>query len=216
MKDKKLRIVNYGIAIFMLVVIAILYPRLPEQIPTQWQFNGTPNYSPKKEIWVIGGMFVIFAFLFDYLPYIDPRRKNYQKFGRIYDFFCVGIQIFLAIMAGIMLSESFYPGRIQAVKVIFALLSLLFLLAGNYLPKLQSNFYMGIKTPWTLSNDEVWRKTHRLAGKLYVGCGILTLISDFLFPVPVAGSILFMLILGSTAVVTLASYLWWRQIEVEE
>lgn len=215
MKDKKLRIVNYGIAIFMLVVIAVLYPKLPDQIPTQWQFNGTPNYSPKKEIWMIGGMFALFAFLFDFLPYIDPRRKNYQKFGRIYDLFCVGIQIFLAIMTGIMLFESFYPGKIHAVRVIFALLSLLFLLAGNYLPKLQSNFYMGIKTPWTLSNDEVWRKTHRLAGKLYVGCGILTLISDFLFPVPVAGSILFVLILGSTAVVTLASYLWWRQIEGE-
>lgn len=215
MKDKKLRIVNYGIAIFMLVVIAALYPKLPDQIPTQWQFNGTPNYSPKKEIWMIGGMFALFAFLFDFLPYIDPRRKNYQKFGRIYDLFCVGIQIFLAIMTGIMLFESFYSGKIHAVRVIFALLSLLFLLAGNYLPKLQSNFYMGIKTPWILSNDEVWRKTHRLAGKLYVGCGILTLISDFLFPVPVAGSILFVLILGSTAVVTLASYLWWRQIEGE-
>lgn len=210
MKDKRLRILNYGIALVMLVVVAVLYPSLPDQIPTSWEFDGTVSYGGKHTIWMLAGMLVLFAFMYDFLPYIDPRKRNYLKFGRIYDFFCVGMQIFLAVTTGIVLSESYYPGRIQAPKVVFVMLSLLFVLVGNYLPKIQSNFYMGIKTPWTLSSDEVWRKTHRFAGKLYVACGILTLLSTLLLPASMAGGVLLVLVLGSTVVVTLASYLWWR------
>lgn len=212
MKDKRLRMINYGIAFVMLIVVAFLYPKLPDQIPTQWQFNGSVNYGSKSNIWMIAGMLVLFAFMYDYLPYIDPRRRNYLKFGKIYDLVCTGLQIFLAITTGIILSESFYPGRIATVKVIFSLLALLFILIGNYMPKIQSNFYMGIKNPWTLSSDEVWRKTHRFAGKLYVGSGVITLISAFLLPAEVAGGILLALILGSTGIVYLASYLWWRKL----
>lgn len=216
MKDKRLRILNYMIALAMLIVVACLYPRLPDQIPTQWQFNGGVSYGSKNNIWMITGMLVLFAFMYDFLPYIDPRKRNYLKFGRIYDCFCVGLQIFLSVTIGIILSESFHPGRIHAVKVIFIMLSLLFVLIGNYLPKIQSNFYLGIKTPWTLTSDEVWRKTHRFAGKLYVGCGLLTLLSTILLPVPLAGGILLTLVLGSAVIITLASYWWWRKIGEEK
>lgn len=213
MKDKRLRIFNYGIALVMLIVVAALYPRLPEQIPTSWQFDGGVEYGSKGSIWIITGMLVLFAFMFDFMPYIDPRKKNYQKFGRVYDFFCVGLQIFLSITIGIIISESLFPGKIPTAKVVFVMLALIFILLGNYMPKIQSNFYMGIKTPWTLSSDEVWRKTHRLAGKLYMGSGILTLVSVFLLPMSVAGVVLMVLILGSSAVVGVASYVWWRKWE---
>lgn len=211
MKDKRLRALNYGIAFGMVIVVAFLYPRLPKQIPTNWSFDGSVTYGPRHTIWMITGMLVFFAFMYDILPYIDPRKKNYQKFGKIYDLFGVGLQIFLAITVGIIISESFYPGRIHASKVVLIILSLLFVLIGNFMPKIQSNFFMGIKTPWTLSNYEVWRKTHRLAGRLYVGSGILTLLASVLFPVPVAGGVLFVTVLGTSVAVALASYLWWRK-----
>ena len=91
------------------------------------------------------------------------------------------------------------------------MLAVMFLLIGNYLPKVQSNFYMGIKTPWTLSSDEVWRKTHRLGGKLYAACGILILLSALLLPASASGVILLILVIGSTLVITLASWLWWQK-----
>lgn len=210
MKNKKLRIANYTIALVTLAVIACVYPSLPSQIPTQWGFDGHVSYGPKYNIWMLGGMIVLFAFLFDYLPKIDPKRKNYQKFGQIYDIYCVGIQVFLAITTGIILSESFSPGRINAPKIVLLMLAVLFLCLGNSLPKIQSNFFMGIKTPWTLSNEDVWRRTHRLAGKLYVGCGIILLASTPLLPLKVTAVLLVVLVLGSSIAVFLASYLWWR------
>lgn len=166
MKNKKLRIANYTIALVTLAVIACVYPSLPSQIPTQWGFDGHVSYGPKYNIWMLGGM--------------------------------------------IILSESFSPGRINAPKIVLLMLAVLFLCLGNSLPKIQSNFFMGIKTPWTLSNEDVWRRTHRLAGKLYVGCGIILLASTPLLPLKVTAVLLVVLVLGSSIAVFLASYLWWR------
>lgn len=213
MKNNKLRAVNYGIALLTLICIAFIYPHLPAEIPTQWGYDGHVSYGPKSTVWAISGMLLLFAFLFDHLPKIDPRRRNYQKFGVIYDYFCVGMQFFLMATVGIIISESFFPGRINTTKIIFLMLSVLFITIGNFLPKIQSNFFMGIKTPWALSNEDIWRKTHRLGGKLYVSSGVITLLSTLFLPPQITAFILLVLILGSTAIVYLASYLWWRGME---
>lgn len=205
--------INYGISLVTLICTGFIYPQLPAEIPTQWGFDGYVNYGPKRTIWLIAGMLILFSFMFDYLPRVDPRKKNYQKFGAVYDYFCVGMQIFLAITVGIIISESFYPGRINAGKIVLLMISILFLCIGNFMPKIQSNFFMGIKTPWTLSNEDVWRKTHRLGGKLYVGCGIITLLSALFLPMQIAVGILMALVFCSTGAVCLASYLWWRRME---
>ena len=215
MKNKNLRILNYVIAAAVLLIVAFLYPRLPERIPTNWGFDGVTHYSSRSTIWIIAGMSPLFALFFDIMPYLDPRQKNYQKFIGFYDSFCVGMQLFLAVVTGIILRESFFPGQLHTVKIIFFMLALMFILIGNYLPKVQSNFYMGIKTPWTLSSDEVWRKTHRLGGRLYAGCGFLILLSALLLPDSVTGVVLFVLVLGSSLIVTLASWLWWRNLSQE-
>lgn len=216
MKNKKLRAINYGISLLVLIGILFIYPHLPAEIPTQWGFDGHVSYGPKRTIWTITGMLVCFSFLYDYLPYIDPRRKNYQKFGAVYDYFCVGMQVFLTITVGIIVSESFHPGRINASKIVLLMLSILFLCIGNFMPKIQSNFFMGIKTPWTLSNEDIWRKTHRLGGKLYVGSGIIILLSALFLPMQITVVILMVLVFGSTAAVYIASYLWWRRLGKEE
>lgn len=211
MNNKKLRILNYLVASGALLAVACFYPRLPQQIPTHWNFNGGVTYEDKHSIWILAGMLPLFAVLLDVLPRMDPRRSNYQKFSRFYDGFCLGLQLFLAIVLGIIISESLFPGRLNTVKIILLLLSLMFLLVGNYLPKVQSNFYMGIKTPWTLSSDKVWRKTHRLGGKLYAACGILGLLSALFLPANASGIVLLVLVFGSTLILTLASWLWWRK-----
>ncbi len=210
MKNKKLRILNYVIAAAVLLTVMLLYPSLPEQIPTNWGFNGITHYSSRNTIWFIAGMLPLFAVLFDVMPHLDPRQKNYQKFSRFYDGFCVGMQLFLTVFTGIILRESFFPGQIHTARIIFFMLSVMFLLIGNYMPKIQSNFYMGIKNPWTLSSDQVWRKTHRLGGKLYAGCGILTMLSALLFSDQFTGIMLMVLVIGSTLIISLASWLWWR------
>lgn len=211
MKNKKLRTITYLLAAAGLLITAFAYPGLPDLIPTNWGFNGDITYSPKIQIWLCCGLLPLMALLFDFMPRIDPRRRNYEKFACYYDSFCVFIQVFLLLMLGITLSESFYPGNISVGKIVTVVISVLFMFLGNIMPKIRSNFYMGIKTPWTLSDEEIWRKTHRLGGKTMFAAGVLSLLVGF----PLAGSrtsfIIIAFLVGGMLIPVVMSFIWWRQ-----
>lgn len=212
MKNKKMRILAYLLAVISFLTAAVLYPRLPEQIPTNWGVDGTVTYGPRYTIFFTTGMGLLFAVLFDVLPKIDPRRQNYQKFGSYYDMFCVFMQIFLLIVNGILITETFRPGTLSVPMVITLGIGLLFLFTGNILPKVKSNFYMGIRTPWTISSEEVWRKTHRLGGKCFFLVGLVSIVFAFL---PIDQESLYGCYAAFLLIVCLIpgvmSYVWWRQ-----
>ena len=118
---------------------------------------------------------------------------------------------FYTVIMGIVLAETMQPGRFEIGKVICGMVGILFISIGNMFPKTKRNFSTGIKTPWALSSDTVWNKTHRLGGKCFVIGGILMLTSAFLGN----GKIMF----GATMVVVVAivvlpmvmSYIWYQQ-----
>lgn len=212
MKNKKLRILTYLIAFGAFLLTLILYPMLPEQIPTHWNANGTVTYGARSTIFLTASLNPLFAFLFDILPKIDPRRQNYDKFGGYYDSFCILMQVFMLIMNGVVLTETFRPGTLSVPIVVMLGVGLLFLFLGNIMPKFKSNFYMGIKTPWTISSEEVWRKTHRLGGKCFFLVGLLSILCAFL---PFNNSIIFGIytafVLIACLIPGVMSYVWWRQ-----
>lgn len=211
MKNKKLRIITYGLAVAGIFITALVYRRLPDLIPTNWGYDGNVTYSPKNQIWICSGLLPLLAVLFDFMPNIDPRRGNYAKFSTYYDSFCVFMQIFLLLMLGITLSESFYPGHISVGKIVAVIIGVLFMFLGNIMPKIKSNFYMGLRTPWTLSDEEIWRKTHRLGGKTMFFAGVFSLLLGW----PLAGNgtsvIIIALLLLSVLIPGLMSFLWWRK-----
>lgn len=211
MKNKKLRMITYALAAVGLLITALVYRWLPDLIPTQWGYNGEVTYSPRRNIWICSGLLPLMAILFDFMPKIDPRRGNYVKFSTHYDSFCIFIQVFLLMMLGITLSESFYPGNISVGKIVTIIVGVLFMFFGNIMPKIKSNFYFGLKTPWTLSDEEIWRKTHRLGGKTMFAAGVLSLIIGW----PLAGNrtsfIILAILLFSVLIPILMSYIWWRQ-----
>lgn len=211
MKNRKLRIAAYALAIITLLMTVVLYPSLPDQIPMTWGTDGTVGYNDKYQIFFMSGMGILFAVLFDILPKIDPRRKNYQKFGSYYDGFCVFMQLFLLIMNGVILTESFRPGTVSVPVITMLCMGILFLFIGNILPKVKSNFYMGIKTPWALSSEEVWRKTHRLGGKCFFLVGIVLIASSFLPDQKAVFWITFVCIMAACLIPSAMSYIWWRR-----
>ncbi len=211
MKSPKLRIINYVLAVCNLALTAILYPSLPEQIPLNWDIDGTVSYGDKYQIFLMCGMAVLFAFMFDILPKIDPRKKNYHKFGGFYDGFCVFMQGFLLMMTGIVLTESFRPGTLLVPLIVMLSIGILFLFIGNFMPKIKSNFYMGIKTPWALSSEEVWRKTHRLGGKCYCIAGIIMILCAFLPNQTFAFWSTMVCVIIASIIPTVMSYIWWKQ-----
>lgn len=211
MKNRKFRITVYLLAAFNLLSMAVLYPFLPEQIPMNWGIDGSVDYSDKYQIFLMCGMAVLFAVLFDILPKIDPRKKNYQKFGSYYDGFCVLMQVFMLAMNGIILTETFRPGTVSVPTITLTIIGILFLFIGNIMPKIKSNFYMGIKTPWSLSSEEVWRKTHRLGGKCFFLAGIVMIVCSFLPFRELAFWGSFAVIMIACLIPGIMSYVWWKQ-----
>lgn len=210
MKSKKIRIAVYGVAVLMAAGTALVYGKLPEQIPTSWDFNGNVEYGSRMTLWMLVGFQVMLAVMMEVMPKIDPRKQNYAKFSGYYDGFCLLMQLFMVVMWGIIVSESLYPGQVSVGKVVMVLLGILFLFLGNMLPKVKSNFYMGFRTSWALSDSEVWRKTQRLGGKTMFAGGIAMLLAGiFLEKLPV-WFFLAVLILA-TGIPSAMSYLWWRK-----
>ena len=211
-RNNMLRVLIWVLALTGPILVAILYRRLPDMIPMNWGLGGTVRYDPKINIWWIAGMSPAIAALFMIIPKIDPRKKNYEKFRGFYDGFCLFMMIFMLGIVGIILSESFYPGRLQIDFVVTAACGLLFVFLGNMMPKVKSNFFVGIRTPWTLSNTEVWNKTHRLGGFLWFFGGLLVLGMSFFL----RDLMLFIALMAIVAVMTLIpvvmSYIWFQRL----
>ena len=163
--------------------------------------DGEVVYSQKSALWLISGLSPFLAFLFFLLPRIDPRASNYRRFSRYYDSFVLLLELFLLVMVGIIVSEAFSPGKIKVPNTVTVLVGLLFVFLGHILPKIKSNFFLGIRTPWTL----------RLAGALFFVCGLLMMTLGFIFESQrVMMTLVLLLVLLSAAVPTAASCFWYR------
>jgi uncharacterized membrane protein len=162
-----------------------VYPKLPDQIPTHWGISDKiDEYGSKWPNALMGPFLTVILYAaFKLLPYLDPKRSNYKRFGRAYNILRDTLVTFAAGMGVLMNSAAL--GHVKNTSTfIFPGLGLLYIVMGNYMGQLKQNWYAGIKTPWTLSNETVWNKTHRLGGKLMVIAGIVSLFCIFL-PQPI-------------------------------
>jgi len=201
-----------AIALLSAAVTVVFYGRLPAEIPVHWNLDGTVNYGARSMLWLLGGLPIVLWCLFVLLPKIDPRRENYGKFRGVYDAFNAVMMLFFLGITCVTISESLYPGRISVAAVITAGCGLLFAFIGNMMPKFKSNFFVGIKTPWTLSSSEVWNRTHRFAGYLWFAGGIVIVPLAVLLPSENLLFGLFMAIILVMAFLPMVmSYVWYRR-----
>jgi uncharacterized membrane protein len=150
------------------------YPHLPETIVTHWNLRGVPDgYSSR--FWALALMPLVMlgmTGLLTVLPKIDPRRENYAKFIDSYWLIANAILVFMGVAHVLVLANGM--GYLVQVDRLLPLgVGLLFAFLGNYLTRIEPNWFIGIRTPWTLSSDAVWRKTHRTGGWLFVIGGIV-------------------------------------------
>ena len=211
MKNKRILLFAWVLALIPLVLVAVLYARLPAQIPTHWNLNGTVTYSGKAMAWLTAGLSPVLLLLLQVIPKLDPRKKNYERFRPYYDGFCLFLAAFLLALNGVTLSEALSPGRISVGKVVILMVGVLFLFLGNILPKFKSNFFAGIRTPWALDDPDVWNRTQRLGGILFAVTGLVMLLSGLLLPETVAFVLLMVCVAALLVVPILCSYLWYRQ-----
>jgi uncharacterized membrane protein len=206
---------EWYIIILILATLAFgiyLYPQLPDKIPTHWNFQGeVDGWSGKAfGVFFFPLLNLILYPLMILLPRIDPRRQNYIYFSRAYTVIRVTLHFFFAIIYVISLLAALgYPLEISFIVKFFV--SLLFVVLGNYMGKIKHNYFVGIKTPWTLANEEVWYKTHRLAAPLWVAAGILGMVLSF-FQQIWASYIMFGSIIVIVVIPMVFSYLFYRQL----
>ncbi len=170
------------ITLGLLISAIILYPSLPDKIPLHWNIQGQiDQYGQKPSIFLIPIMTLGMAILMLYIPFIDPKKDKYQHFLPIYRMIRLSLSIFMASIYGITIFTALgYP--INVSLIIPIALSIFFILLGNYMGKIRQNYFIGFRLPWTLESEEVWNKTHRFGGKLFVLIGIIGILSILLPP----------------------------------
>ncbi|MBZ4665437.1 SdpI family protein [Mahella sp.] len=185
------------IAVALLSAIAV-YGRLPDKIPMHWNINGEiDSYGGKGTIFLLPLMNAGIYALMLLIPLIDPRRNNYGKFKGAYRIMrAVLVILFTVIYGVVMLASLGYKVKVDFV-ITFSI-SLIFIVFGNYMGKIRHNYFVGIRTPWTLADEDVWLKTHRLGGRLFVLAGILSMIGSF-----IGGISAFVLMMVAVAVAAL-------------
>ncbi len=162
------------------VVAVFLYPDLPEQIPTHWNLQGeVDDYTAKPWGVAILPLAAILVFVvMRLIPVISPKGFRTDKFMDVINVFTVAMVGFMCGVAVLVLLEA--NGQdVRINEMIFAGVGLLFIVLGNYMGKVRKNFFIGIRTPWTLASDEVWSRTHRLGGKVLILIGVFMILNGF-------------------------------------
>ncbi|MFC4058151.1 SdpI family protein [Planomonospora corallina] len=178
------------------------------RIPMHWNGAGeVDRYGSKTEALltlplVMAGICVLMAVL----PLVLPRQKGLAGSARAYTAAWLGV---LVLMTGLHAAEIINAtgGGIPTPRIAIAGVGLLLVVLGNYLPKTRANWVVGVRTPWTLQSERSWRRTHRLAGWLFVGFGLLLLAFAFLLPL---SALVPVIITGAVlSGVVPAAYSWW-------
>ena len=151
-----------------------LYGALPALLPTHWNAAGeVDNQSPKMiAAFIMPGMMVVIAALFASFPLISPRGFELDPSGRAYRAILLAVLTFMLALHVFMLVSAMRGFRYSPFAMP-TLIGALLVIIGAFLPELPRNFFIGIRTPWTLADQEVWKRTHRFGGPLFVICGAL-------------------------------------------
>lgn len=217
MKNKKAIVLMWVIALLPAVLVFLAMPHLPERVPIHWGLSGeADSWGSPATLWLLAAAGPLMAALFQFLPRLDPKRENYGKFQGLYDLFGVLMPTLELVVMCLTLSEALQPGKLPIGKAITILVGLLLMVVGNMMGKLKPNWFMGIRTPWTLSDPDVWNRTHRLGGWVFFLSGMAAVILALLAPMEVCFTVLMILILGGAALTYIMSWKWYKDKDRED
>jgi len=209
------RKIDWLIILFLLAFFVFgiyVAPAMPDRVPTHWNIRGEVDGWGSKYInlFLMPSIALVFYFLMSFLPAIDPLRKNYEKFAKPYLYFKIFLTFFFIYLEIFLIYSSIKFTPPQG-SLMFALpFSLLLCFIGWLLPQLKRNFFIGIKTPWTLVSDLNWKKTHDFGGKAFLLAGVASLVAAF-FGSVASFVVLIASVLAATIAALVYSYLEYRK-----
>ena len=174
-KNRKLLIITSIVTVLPALIGIICWNRLPDMMATHFGLNNEADGFSGKAFAVFGIPAFLLAVLWlcAFVTSHDPKRQNISP--RMFS-----LMLWIVPVVSLYVAAVMYPANLgYELDITFfseLLLGLLFIVVGNYLPKARQNYTIGIKIPWTLANEENWNRTHRLAGYLWMICGILIIV----------------------------------------
>ena len=189
------------------------YQKLPADalVPTHWNAAGQiDGRAGRSSLFLMPGVLLGMTLLLFALPYIEPRRGNLLRSSRAYCAVWMSVIAFLTSMQGAIVATAL--GRNVSMNMLACGgVGAMFLVIGNFMGKVRSNYIFGVRTPWTLASELSWNKTHRLAGRLFVVCGALLIVAAL---TGISGTLLVSILLATVATVVIVpatySYFVWR------
>jgi uncharacterized membrane protein len=181
------------------VYLAIIWNTLPEEVPTHWNYKGeVDKWGDKYSLIALLFLLPVLTYvLMLVIPKIDPKKKIELMGGKYYQLKFI-LVLFMSTLAFIILNISVNQST-SSSNLIFIPIGVLFIVLGNYFKVIQPNYFIGIKTPWTLESKEVWKLTHTLAGKLWIAGGLIIVLTSL----TIAKSIFIYVFLVTIAIITL-------------
>jgi uncharacterized membrane protein len=179
---RKSELLIFIIILLSFAISLYLYPQLPEKMVSHWNTKGEVDGYTSK-FWGLFLMPIIligFWLLFILIPRIDPLKENIEKFRKYFDGFILLITLFFIYLYSLTIFWNLGV-RFDMGQFLTPALGLLFVYCGFLVENAKRNWFIGIRTPWTLSSDKVWEKTHKLGGKLFKIAGVITILGLF-FP----------------------------------
>ena len=193
------------------VYVGIIWNSLPTEIATHYNLSGNADgWMPKETaVLIVAGMSLFLYLLLRFLPNIDPKERlqtaNYQKLRFV-------ITLAFAALTGWMWYMADHPTNPKiAVVALMVIMSLMLAGMGNYITTIRPNWVVGIRTPWTLESESVWRKTHQLGGRLMVGGGLLSVMLALVVPMPYMIGVAAGVLLLVTLIPVIYSYIFFQR-----
>jgi uncharacterized membrane protein len=203
----------WGIAIISLLTSLFLINTLPEglQLPIHWNIDGEVDRYADASIAFLfpPAVNILILSVFSVLSKLDPRKKNIQLSQKSIAAFslCITFLMLIIEVSYIAMANGI---NVPMMKVVGLAVGILLIITGNYLGKTRSNFFIGIRTPWTLSSDAVWQKTHRLAGKLFMIAGLIIVVYCLFLPMSNLGVLVIFTVLPSALIPCIYSWRLWK------
>jgi uncharacterized membrane protein/pimeloyl-ACP methyl ester carboxylesterase len=179
--NRRIVIVTGLLSLLSLAAGIAFYDKLPDPVPTHFDVAGNPNGYTSKPI----GAFILplilagLGLVLSVLPKISPRGYAMESFRRVFEIISISILgiVFIIGVAALLQALGWRP---PIDRIVLPAIGALFIILGNFMGKLRRNFFVGIRTPWTLASEEVWLRTHRLGGPLFVAAGVILMFGAFL------------------------------------
>lgn len=211
MKDRTVTIAAFTLVLVFFILAVAFYPHMPDMMASHWNAQGEADGTISRfwGLFLLPMVSVVMTVLLLLLPRIDPLKANIQKFKGCYYGFIIAFLVYFLYIYVLTLAWNL-GWEFDFSQMLMPAMGILMFLIGILVSKARRNFFIGIRTPWTLSSEEVWNRTHQLGGILFKVIGIIILLLSFVPEIAIYA--LLGLVLGTTIWLVVYSYVVYRRL----